>query len=327
MRRHHHMGLYPVVAGRDHPDSGLPARAQGLGDRGQRVSGVEHPGTHQVRSHVLVAEAEPGGLGAVGGELLLHRPGLADAAPAPFRVRAGAQRVHDAVQIRADPQTVQGDIISDVDDGGDLPTVPGRPSPDTDQKPSPADTAGQHDYAHALHPDGRSGRRPRRDATTLWLVTPPRGSYPDVSSPVTEPLRELSVLGLLAGNAVFLFLGFSDLFIVIDRWASDFGLRCAQVFSTFVGPISLGLPVVALAQSPGRTTPADPASPASWREGRRPTAPPSASPRPENSLESGPRPGFSCPRPMSTFRQPNCGRRVPRGNPRLESVTVSRLSS
>jgi hypothetical protein len=62
----------------------------------------------------------------------------------------------------------------------------------------------------------------------------------------TEPLRELSVLALLAGNAVFLFLGFSGLFFVIDRWASDFGLRSALVFSTFVGPTSLGLPIAAL---------------------------------------------------------------------------------
>ncbi len=54
------------------------------------------------------------------------------------------------------------------------------------------------------------------------------------------------MLALLAGNAVFLFLGFSHLFLVIDRWATDFGLRCAQVFSTFVGPIGLGLPIAAL---------------------------------------------------------------------------------
>lgn len=62
----------------------------------------------------------------------------------------------------------------------------------------------------------------------------------------TEPLRELGVFALLAGNGVFMFLGFSGLFFVIERWASDFGLRCAQVFSTFVGPVSLGLPIVAL---------------------------------------------------------------------------------
>ncbi|MDT5028211.1 MAG: hypothetical protein QOE61_4637, partial [Micromonosporaceae bacterium] len=54
------------------------------------------------------------------------------------------------------------------------------------------------------------------------------------------------MLGLLAGNAVFLLIGFSDLFFVIDRWASDFGLRCAQVFATFVGPVSLILPIAAL---------------------------------------------------------------------------------
>jgi len=84
--------------------------------------------------------------------------------------------------------------------------------------------------------------------------------YSDPSSPVTtvgttagtparqftEPLREMCALALLGGNAVFLFLGFTGLFFVIDRWASDFGLRCAAVFSTFVGPLALGLPMAAM---------------------------------------------------------------------------------
>jgi hypothetical protein len=72
----------------------------------------------------------------------------------------------------------------------------------------------------------------------------PRGGT--LARQFTEPWRELSVLALLAGNAVFLFLGFSSLFFVIDRWASDFGVRSALVFPTFVGPISLGLPIAAL---------------------------------------------------------------------------------
>jgi hypothetical protein len=102
-------------------------------------------------------------------------------------------------------------------------------------------------------------------------VTFPPNSYPDLSSPVTagvfpdssggpgasgrpstparrftEPLRELSVLALLAGNAVFLVLGVSGLFLVINGWASDFGQRCAAVFGAFVGPFALGIPIVAV---------------------------------------------------------------------------------
>ncbi len=70
-----------------------------------------------------------------------------------------------------------------------------------------------------------------------------------VSTPArqfTEPLREMGALALLGANAVFLLLGFSGLFFVIDRWASDFGLRCAAVFSTFVGPLAVGLPMAAV---------------------------------------------------------------------------------
>jgi hypothetical protein len=62
----------------------------------------------------------------------------------------------------------------------------------------------------------------------------------------TEPLRELSVFALLAGNAVFLLIGVTRLFVVIDRWASDFGLRCSEVFPMFVGPYALGLPILAV---------------------------------------------------------------------------------
>ena len=43
-----HVGLDPVVGHRQQPDARLPARAQRLGHRRQRVAGVEHLGAHQV---------------------------------------------------------------------------------------------------------------------------------------------------------------------------------------------------------------------------------------------------------------------------------------
>jgi hypothetical protein len=84
-------------------------------------------------------------------------------------------------------------------------------------------------------------------------------SHPELSDPVpgdglastparpfTEPLREMSAFALLAGNAVFLVIAVSRLFFVIERWAAEFGLRCADVFSTFVGPYSVGFPLAAV---------------------------------------------------------------------------------
>jgi hypothetical protein len=59
-------------------------------------------------------------------------------------------------------------------------------------------------------------------------------------------MRELCALALLAGNAVFLALGLSQLFFVIDGWASEFGQRCLTVFPTFVGIVSLSAPMAAL---------------------------------------------------------------------------------
>ena len=88
-------------------------------------------------------------------------------------------------------------------------------------------------------------------------MTSQPNSYPDPSNPVTslvassarpltEPMRELGVFAVLAANGVFLALGVSGLFFVIDRWASDFGLRCAAVYLDFTGPLALGLPVLAM---------------------------------------------------------------------------------
>jgi hypothetical protein len=97
-----------------------------------------------------------------------------------------------------------------------------------------------------------------RVGARLWPVTLRPDSYADPSSagtdatagstarPLTEPLRELTVLALLAGNGIFLIVGFSRLFFVLDGWATDFGLRCAAVFGTFVGPLSLALPILAM---------------------------------------------------------------------------------
>jgi hypothetical protein len=62
----------------------------------------------------------------------------------------------------------------------------------------------------------------------------------------TEPMREMVALALLAGNAVFLFLGFAGLVLVLDGWAIGFGARSVAQFPVFVGPLSLGLPMLAV---------------------------------------------------------------------------------
>ena len=55
----HDVCLAPVVAGRQQPGTRLPAVAQRRGDLRQRVSGVEHLGTHQMGGQVAVAQHEP----------------------------------------------------------------------------------------------------------------------------------------------------------------------------------------------------------------------------------------------------------------------------
>ena len=97
---------------------GVPSVAQRLGHLRQRVARAQHLAAHEMGGQVAVAEAEPVGLHAVGGEFLLGVPGFVAMAPAALRVDAAAQGVHAGVEIRADPHPVHPRVVADVDDRG-----------------------------------------------------------------------------------------------------------------------------------------------------------------------------------------------------------------
>src|SRR5262245_1191928 len=59
-------------------------------------------------------------------------------------------------------------------------------------------------------------------------------------------MRQLAASALLIGNAVFLFVGLSDLLFVVDGWASEFGGRSAATFDAFAGPLAIALPLLAV---------------------------------------------------------------------------------
>ena len=160
----HDVGFHAVVRHRQQAHAGLPAVAQGLGHRRERVAGAQHPGPDEVGGDVLVAKAEPGGLGAVGGELLLDGPGLVRVAPAALGVDAAAQRVHAGVEVRADAQAVHPDVVAGVHQRGHLvrrvwavARRADRRQPqrglDTKQEPGPAHST---DHNHDLHDVGSS---------------------------------------------------------------------------------------------------------------------------------------------------------------------------
>ena len=133
------VGLDAVVGGGQQRDPGLPAVAQRGGDVGERVARAQHAGAHEVGGGVAVAEAEPVGVGAVRGELVAHGPGLARPAPAALGVDAAAEGVHAGVEIGADAQAVEPDVVADVDHGRDL---------DVGQRAHPEQETGPADAAH-----------------------------------------------------------------------------------------------------------------------------------------------------------------------------------
>ena len=109
------MGLVPVVGGGQQAYARIPPPAQSCGDVAEPVSGVEHLGADQMRGQVAVAESEPVGVGAVGGQFLFGMPGFPASAPSAIGVDAIAEGVHAGVEIRADAYAVHPRVVADVD--------------------------------------------------------------------------------------------------------------------------------------------------------------------------------------------------------------------
>ena len=112
--------LVTFVGGGKQSHAGLPTPTQRGGDIGEPVSGVEHLGADQMRRKVAVAESEPVGICAVGGQFLLGVPRLVGSTPTALRVDSAAERVHTGVEIGTDAHAVHPCVVTDVDHRGDL---------------------------------------------------------------------------------------------------------------------------------------------------------------------------------------------------------------
>src|SRR5205823_13012349 len=109
-----------VVGHRQQPYARLPAPAERLGDGGQRLAVRQQLAAPDVGGEILVTEREPVRAGAVGGQLGPDAERLPVPPPALVLVDAAAQGIHDGVQVRADPQAEQRDVVSRVPDDRDL---------------------------------------------------------------------------------------------------------------------------------------------------------------------------------------------------------------
>ena len=97
-----------------------------------------------------------------GRELLPHREGLVGPAPALLLVDAAAEGVHHGVQVGADPQPEQRDVVAGVADDGDLGVRDLRAQ--APQEPGGADSAGGDDDVHGGIIPAAAWRSPRRVA-------------------------------------------------------------------------------------------------------------------------------------------------------------------
>jgi hypothetical protein len=108
-----------VVGGGQQPLLDAEAAGDLLGDDRQGDALAQPRGAVQVDGEVAVAEREPR-LVAEAGELLRDREALVGAAPLLGRVDDLAEPVGDRVEVRADPQAVQLEVVADVDDRDDV---------------------------------------------------------------------------------------------------------------------------------------------------------------------------------------------------------------
>ena len=115
---------------------------------GEGVAGAERLRADEVGGDVLVAEAEPRRLHAVGRQLVLDGEGLALATPAALLADAVAEGVHDGVEVGAHAQAVHPDVVAGVADDGDLGVGP--VGLQAAQEAGAADAAGEDRDAHPV---------------------------------------------------------------------------------------------------------------------------------------------------------------------------------
>lgn len=100
-----------------------------------------------MRREVTVAEPEPLGSHAVRGEFLLDGEGLVGTSPALLLVDATAEGVHHRVEVGADLQPEQMDVVTGVADDSDVRVRRGLL--EATQESGTTDAAGQNHNAHA----------------------------------------------------------------------------------------------------------------------------------------------------------------------------------
>ena len=184
------MGLDGEVRHRQERDASIgqpPAGAQSGGHLGEREALPQPLAARDVGPEVAVAEAEPLRLGPVCRELALDSVGLVRPTPALVLVDATAKGVHDRVEVRADAQPEQRDVVTGVADHGDRGVGQGGRAVEvgaqTTQEACTAHSAGQGRDARGGCLSGRIGGRRFRDLVRLEVTCGRYARYAPAQSP------------------------------------------------------------------------------------------------------------------------------------------------
>ena len=108
---------HPVVGHRQQLGMNFEAGHQVGADAGERLAVRQQARAHHMRRQIGVADAEPRLL-AVGRHHRQSVPGLVGQAPTGGRVGPAGQRVHERIEVRADVQAPELEVVSRVADHG-----------------------------------------------------------------------------------------------------------------------------------------------------------------------------------------------------------------
>lgn len=115
-----HVSFYRLIAHRQQANPRLPAPTEKCGRLAQALAARQQVAAHDMGCQIEVAEGKPVETAPIGGDFHRGTAGLIRSSPALLLGNSSPEGVHDRVEVGADSQPVEGEIVADVGDHGDF---------------------------------------------------------------------------------------------------------------------------------------------------------------------------------------------------------------